>query len=159
MQQIYVTNTIELTPDKLDYNIYNSLSEQLSEKFTGTCSKQHGYILNVVKINKIISNTISNTSGNAVFNVEYTCNALKPEIGKIIDFKVMMMFNHGIFASVDKLKVLIPQKELIGYRFNDADKTYSKHCKNISKDDNIKVKITNIKYMKKEYSCIGVLKE
>ena len=70
-----------------------------------------------------------------------------------------MMFNHGIFASVDKLKVLIPQKDLIGYRFNDADKTYSKHGKNISKDDNIKVKITNIKYMKKEYSCIGVLKE
>ena len=64
MEEIYVKNIIELTPDKLDSNIYQSLSEELSNKFTGTCSKENGYIVSIVKINKIISNTISNTSGN-----------------------------------------------------------------------------------------------
>mgnify|MGYP001265394446 CR=1 FL=1 len=159
MEQIYIKNNIELTPDKLDSNINKYLLEQLKNKFTGTCSKENGYIVDIVKINKIISNTISNTSGNAVFNVECSYNTLKPEIGKVIDFKVIMISSHGIIAMINKLKIFIPCKDLVDYKFNDTDKTYSKRKKTISKDDNIKVKITNIKYMKKEYSCIGVLKE
>ena len=159
MEQILIKNIIELSPNKIDSNIYESLEQQLIEKFKGTCSKENGYILDIVKINKIIGNTISNTSGNVVFNIQYTCNNLKPEIGKIIDFKVIQISNHGIFAQVNELKVLIPQKDIEDYRFNDREKIYTSHNKSISKDDNIKVEITNIKYMKKEYSCIGVLKE
>ena len=121
MEEIYVKNIIELTPDKLDSNIYQSLSEELSNKFTGTCSKENGYIVSIVKINKIISNTISNTSGNAVFNLEYICNSLKPAIEKIINFKVIMISNHGIIAMINEMKVFIPKKDLKDYKFNDSE--------------------------------------
>lgn len=158
MDQTIITNEIEITPDKLDCNIKDHIIEQIKGKI-GTCSKKHGYILDIVEIKNIVNKSISNTSSNIVFKVDYNAKILKPDIDKVVKCKVNMIFTQGIFAGINKMNILIPEDQLINYTFNHKDNTYYNGKKVIKKGDEIDIVIKNVKYMKKQYSCIGVLKE
>ena len=158
METITITKDVEVSPDKLDSNIKQHITDEL-RKTIGSCCKKHGYILDIIQIIKIENKKISNTSCNIIFSVKYEIKILKPEINKIIKCNVNMIFTHGIFAGVNEMNILVPSNELSKYRFNSKDNTYYNDRNIIKKDDEIDIVIKNVKYMKKQYSCIGVLKE
>lgn len=157
METTVIENDIEISPDKLDFKIKQHIYDELSKNI-GICCKKYGYILEIINIISISNKSISNTSANIIFNVKYTANTLKPSIGNVISCKVNMVFIHGLFLGLHDLKVLIPSKELKNYKF-DSKKNIYYGKRPIKKDDIIDVVIQDVKYMKKQYSCIGVLKE
>jgi DNA-directed RNA polymerase subunit E'/Rpb7 len=84
---------------------------------------------------------------------------LKPEIDAVYTDKVSMIFSGGIFINIkNKIKLLIPISSLKNYKFEQSTKTFVKDDKTVIKEnDEIKIKITGIKYSKKNFNCFGEL--
>jgi len=141
---------------KLKYQLFNFLKETTKNE----CTKENGYIIEIIKINRIINNYISGNNCEIIFEVEIDTEVLKPEINKIFTDKVCMIFSGGIFIDVkSKFKVLIP----LAYLHNLVFDHEKKHFENektgfiIKENDITNVKITGIKYSKNNFSCFGEL--
>jgi DNA-directed RNA polymerase subunit E'/Rpb7 len=125
-----------------------------------TCTKQHGYIIDVVKVLKIIDNRISAANSDIVFTVKYEAKILKPFVGKEIEGIVCIIFNKGTFINVEnKLKILVTSESLKGYTFDSSKNIYINGEDTIEKEDKLKVRITGVMYSKSKFSCFGELIE
>jgi DNA-directed RNA polymerase subunit E'/Rpb7 len=146
-----------LKPEFLSKDYKKYLLDEIKKTFKNECSKEIGYILDIVKIKSIKDNYISSNC-EIVLIVEVLVKVLKPEINKIFQDKVCMIFSGGIFLDIkEKFKVLIPQNSLLDYTFDSKTKSFVKDDIQISEGDIIKVKITGFKYNKNNFSCFGEL--
>ena len=90
-------------------------------------------------------------------DVEHIINEIT-EINKIFKDRVCMIFSGGIFIDVKgKFKVLIPLSSLENFVFNQEKKNFTntKTSLVIKESDLIDVKITGVKFSKKNFSCFG----
>ena len=81
-----------------------------------------------------------------------------PEVDLELDCKVHLVINHGIIAYstiVDSLSIFIPISNLKGMEFKGD--IFKSDTNTIRRGDDIKVKITDIKYEKKNYKCIATI--
>jgi len=144
----------------LDNNIYKHLFDKIILMTRDECSLDHGYILVVDKIEKIIDNYISPGTSDIVFIVLFSATVLKPTTGTCIEGKVIKIFEAGIRVLVaDKMKVLILASELEGYTMNDNKTSYICGDTEISDGDIVDIEITGLKYRsdKRDYICFGKL--
>ena len=146
----------------LNKNIINNIFAKIKDITNNECSKDTGYFLSIIKINKIKDNYISPNCEN-VFIVEFQAETLKPDIGKNFKGEVCMIFSGGVFLNIkNKVKVLIPTISLNEYEFNKTDNSYinkKDNKKKINVKDELTVSITGSKYSKKNFSCFGNLIE
>jgi DNA-directed RNA polymerase subunit E'/Rpb7 len=154
---IIIEKKICLEPIHLYYNLNDNLLKKTREVCKDECSKETGYILNVNKIVKIKDNYISNVNSSTIFVIDIEIESLIPYLNNIYTDKVCMIFNGGLFMTInDKIKVLIPSNSLEDYIFDSTNKFFKGPKKQIIKEnDIIKIKITGIKYSKKNFSCFG----
>lgn len=158
MDTTIITGRICLEPKHLDSNIVKHLLVKIRQQTENACLKEHGYILKVIKIAKIIDNRISSANSDIVFTVSYLCNRLLPIVGKILKGEVCIIFNKGIFIEVcNKMKVLITADKLIGYTFDQAKMIYMNDKKIIQKGETLSVKLTGVMYSKQSFSSFGEL--
>ena len=69
-----------------------------------------------------------------------------------------MIFSGGLFINIkNKIKLLIPISSLSDYKFDASTKTFKGEKSVIKENDEIKIKITGIKYSKKNFNCFGEL--
>ena len=47
----------------------------------------------------------------------FICLVLKPTKGMTLTGQIYMIFRHGIFANIDKIKILIPESKLNKWTF------------------------------------------
>jgi DNA-directed RNA polymerase subunit E'/Rpb7 len=147
-----------LKPEFLSKDYKRYLFNEIKNTFKNECSKEIGYILDIIKIKSIKDNYISSNNCEIVLIVEVLVIVLKPETNKIFQDKVCMIFSGGIFLDIkQKFKVLIPQNSLLEYTFDSKTKSFVKDDIQISEGDIIKVKITGFKYNKNNFSCFGEL--
>ena len=164
METKYIDTTINIEPSYLGRDLKKNLLDKISKDLKESCcSEQHGYIFNVNKITKINDNNISNASSQISFNVKVEIEAIKPEIDKIFEGEVCMIFSGGIFLCViDKFKILIPASSLSQYKL-DTKTNIFKHKTNdkisIKRGDPLKVKIVGTRYSKKNFSSFGCIVE
>lgn len=155
---IIIQKRICLEPEFLNSNLKKNIFDKLKKSTLNECSKEFGYILNIVKLVKIIDNYVSNASSEIVFEVMFEIETLKPEIDKVFTGDVCMVFVGGIFLNIkNKIKVLIPITSMKDYKFDQTNKIFKKDKTVIKQGDILNVKITGIKYSKKNYSCFGEL--
>ena len=150
-----------MDPEYLDKNINKNILIKIKDITNNECTKDIGYFINIIKINKIKDNYISPNCEN-IFIVEFEAEILKPEIGKNFKGEVCMIFSGGVFLNIkNKLKVLIPSNSLKEYEFNQIDNCYinKKNNKTINVKDELYVSISGSKYSKKNFSCFGNLIE
>jgi hypothetical protein len=146
-----------LKPEFLSKDYKKHLLNEIKKTFKNECSKEIGYILDILKIKNIKNNYISNNC-EIVMIVELVVNVLKPDTNKIFEDKVCMIFSGGIFLDIkEKFKVLIPHNSLLDYTFDSKTKSFVKDDIQIAEGDIIKVKITGFKYNKNNFSCFGEL--
>jgi hypothetical protein len=69
---ITITKKIILEDKYLDSDIVKHIQNKVSETMKGECSYEHGYVLDVVSVNKIISNIILSSSAEAAFADKHT---------------------------------------------------------------------------------------
>ena len=150
-----------MDPEYLDKNINKNILIKIKDITNNECTKDIGYFINIIKINKIKDNYISPNCEN-IFIVEFEAEILKPEIGKNFKGEVCMIFSGGVFLNIkNKLKVLIPSNSLKEYEFNQIDNCYinKKNNKTINVKDELYVSISGSKYSKKNFGCFGNLIE
>ena len=152
MQESSITKKITLDPKYLTKKINKHIIKQLEKDTKDDCSKQFGHILKILKIEQIIDN--ENTS----FVIKFTAKTLKPEKDKILNGKVFKIYKDGIFIDVlGKQKILIPSLNLTNYTFDEENNIYKSKENTIKQDDEIKVQIVAVKYIKGKFSCFGCL--
>ena len=155
---IIIQKRICLEPEFLNTNLKKNIFDKLKKTTNNECSKEFGYILNIVKLIKIVDNYVSNASSEIVFEVMFEIETLKPEIDKVFTGEVCMIFGGGIFLNIkNKIKVLIPLTSIKDYKFIQSEKILRKCEDEIKQGDILNVKITGIKYSKKNYNCFGEL--
>lgn len=156
---VIIQKRICLEPEFLNSNVKKNIFERLKKSTVNECSKEYGYILDIVKLIKIKDNYVSNATSEIVFEVMFEIETLKPEIDKVFTGDVCMIFVGGIFLNIkNKIKVLIPITSMKDYKFDQTNKVFIKKDKTVIKQgDVLNVKITGIKYSKKNYSCFGEL--
>jgi len=143
----------------LSKDIKTYIFNKLKEITATECSKEYGYFLNIVKLINIKDNYISSNCQN-IFIVIFDAEILKPEVGKIFEGVVCMIFGSGIFINIyNKLKVLIPLSSITEYEYNSVKNHFEKKTKIIKQNDIVKVKISGTKYSKQSYSCFGTIEE
>lgn len=141
--------------------LYRDLDKHILEKILfvckDECDKSYGYILNVNKVVKVKDNYISNVDSNAIFIVDIEILSLLPKINDVYSDKVSMIFSGGLFINYkNKIKILIPISSLDDYSYDSTNKILKGPKKtSIKENDTIKVKITGVKYSKKNFSCFG----
>lgn len=148
---------IEVEPKFMISDINNIILTKTKDKYTKTCSEKNGYILEIMKLNKILFSGINDCNSNLFFKIECQTKMLLPKIGKEINCKIDMVFQHGIFSGFKNLKVLIPISNLDKWSFDVSNNSFKKESKHLKVDDLIKVEITEIRYENCKYSCIGKL--
>ena len=147
----------EFMNTEFDKYLYKVVKEEIEQE---SCKIEIGYILSFRRITKIKDNYISKVNSQIIFVVDTEIEVLKPEINDIYSGKVCMIYSLGLFLNVkDRMKVLIPVKTLEGYEYDDIKKIYKCKKKEIKEGDEIKVKITGVKYSKKNFHCFGELSE
>ena len=146
---------LEISPEYMVKQIKKYVYDFAKSKYEGTCSKENGYIVSVKKYLKTVSVHLNDNSNNIMFLAKFKVLCLKPEINKKFSCVVEMIFRHGIFAQINNLKVLVPASILEDFEFNKD--SFTKKNLSIKKGDTIDIIITEIKYEKQNYSCIGKL--
>ena len=128
---------------------------KIKENAINECSKEYGYFLNIIKLIEIKDNYISSNCEN-IFIVVFEAETLKPEVGKIFEGIVCMIFSGGIFINIqNKIKVLIPLSSLKDYEYNNTKKCFENKSRMIKENDTLSVVISGTKYSKQSYSCFG----
>ena len=159
MSKISTLNIIiSLEPQYLDSNIKQHIFKKLQDILLNECTKENGFFLKIIKLNKIIDNYINDSQ--VVFNIEYDAETLKPETNKIFEGNVCMIFSGGIFLSIkNKMKVLIPISSLTDFEYKQSSNNFvnKKNKENIKENDILKIYISGVKYFKNNFSCFGTL--
>ena len=154
-----IERKITIEPEFLYYDLKAKLFDKVKTVYENECTQENGYILKVNKIVNIKDNYISNVNSSIIFILDIDVDVLRPDINSIYVDKVSMIFGGGLFINIkNKIKVLIPMSSLTNYKFDTATKSFIKNDKTVVKEnDEIKVKITGIKYSKKNFNCFGEL--
>ena len=158
----FIQKPICLDPQHLDQNLKLSLLIKAKEVWVGKCTKEDGYILEVVDIAEILDNFISPATTSILFKLKLVAKVLKPEIKKCFTTTVNMVLQQGIFTICENiLNILVPINQIIGYEFDGSKGVYlSKNNPEnvISIKTQVQVEITAIRYEKNKFTCIGKLK-
>jgi DNA-directed RNA polymerase subunit E'/Rpb7 len=158
LQQIEQKVSIE--SKYLDSSIKDHILNKLKKTMEGKCTFENGYIIDVKKIIKLGDNKIGCANSLIIFNVTYEACVLKPVKGDILKGCVCMVFQHGIFVDVYKMKVLIPTTSMLSYIYNKSKNIFeSDNDSSIIQGIELTIEIVMIKYEKKQFSCIGKLHE
>ncbi len=151
-----ISKRIFIKHEHLDYNILNHIYSKLCETTKDNCDKENGHILKINKNIKIDDIFSSSVNGDIIVIVLFEAVILKPEIGKIFDGQICMIFSNGIFVNIsNKQKVLIPLSYLTDFTYNEKDKIFYNDNKILKLNDNIKVIIEGVKYAKNSFNCFG----
>lgn len=148
---------IELSPEYMNNNIRNTLLSKLQEKYVNKTCKD-GYITSLNSIVSIDNTYINDNTYFLIFVVSCDVDIFTPIVNLELDCKVHLVINHGIIAYsniVESLSIFIPISNLKGMEFKGD--VFKSDTNTIRRGDDIKVKITDIKYEKKNYKCIATI--
>jgi DNA-directed RNA polymerase subunit E'/Rpb7 len=154
MENITFIENISIEPCYLNSDIENTIKNRVEVKYKNFCNKRWGY-LNMIKSVKIVENMLDRVSCNIYFRVVIDAERYLPKEDTTISAVVQMCFPHGILCKFKDLNILISMNTIPGGKIENGS-IKSKDVI-ISKNDEIKVRLTTVKYEKHKYSAIGVL--
>ena len=114
-----IRENIYLSPDNVSVDMVENIYNYYCSKYKGKCTAQNGYIIDVLRITKILSNSISRVDSTIIFDVEFEIISHIPTIGDIHNCKIFLIFKEGIFVNVEHLKIFIHNKNFEEYLYYD----------------------------------------
>jgi DNA-directed RNA polymerase subunit E'/Rpb7 len=152
MNENMLTKRIIIKPSEFTENITDLIKQKIKNL---PCTKDYGYVIDILKILSYES-MISRNNGYNIVTAQIKAHTFLPIVGLEIDCIVNMIFPQCIFATFINIKIVIPVSELEDFtyenqQFKNADTV-------IQIGDSIKVKILNTRFKQKNFSCIAKLK-
>ena len=158
MNKVTLEKRIILESKYLTRDIKQHICNKLVEITKEECSKDYGYIIEIIKILDIKGHEIGRVNFDNIFTVIFEAYILNPVAGAEFEGTVCLIYKDGIFVNIyDKQKMLIPRDNIQDYVFDENKNIYIKGDVIISQDSKLKVKVTASQYRKKSFSCFGTL--
>ena len=149
---VLIQRRVCIEPRFLDRNIMDHLLHKVSEDVKNECTREHGYILKVLRVTRIIS------SEGTVFILEIEAETFRPTGGKRTQGEICMVYKDGIFINIlGKQKMLIPTSTLPEHTFLEDQRVFVIGDLRIGVGDTIDVIVTAAKYANGNFSCFGSL--
>ncbi len=160
MEIITLKRKISILPKFLDSNIREHIYDEIKKRFSGMCSKEHGYILEIKSLESFQTNTMGVSCHYPNFITTFKVLKLQPIVGNVLESIITMPFEGGILAESGPLAIMIPEGFTNGYVFDHSSSSFI----NIENDrinigSSIKVKLTQSEYVENGYKCIGEIVE
>lgn len=121
-----------------------TLLEHLRKKIQRTCSKQYGFILDILRVVNVKSRKVSIYNGNIIVDCTIEVDHLFPQVGQMLNGTVKQIFPQGLIILVkDCMKVFIP--------YSNTQNTQ------IKPEQIVEFKIVQTRFQKGKFDCIGQL--
>ena len=154
MEQRKIQRVVFMPPDKIGDDRKEFLLETLKKSRDKLHSQADGYIVEILKVIDW-TNKVSNISGNIIFDTSILVNSIVLKRNLEIPVTVTMILAPGILCNYYDIKIWIPISNTNGFKF--ISNTLIKKKQQISVGDTVTVKISEIRYEKKKFSCIASL--
>lgn len=153
-----INTTLLLSPSEIDGNWRVRLLEKVRSMLSGKCMHEHGYILRVYKIIRILDQHITRIDGNIRFFLTILVSSMKPSVGDEIDATVEMIFPHGIFCFYKMMRMMVPISKCHGFAIRHDFSMTCLHNPSLNitirKNNIIRVRIDDVRFENDFYSCI-----
>jgi DNA-directed RNA polymerase subunit E'/Rpb7 len=158
MDKAVLEKRILLDSKYLTKDIKQHICNKLVEVTKEECSKDYGYIIEIIKILEIKGHEIGRVNFDNIFTVIFEAYILNPVSGAEFEGVVCLIYKDGVFVNIlDKQKMLIPKESIKDYKFDEDKNIYKKGDSVIAQDTKVKVRVTASQYRKKSFSCFGSL--
>lgn len=158
MDKAVLEKRILLDSKYLTKDIKQHICNKLVEVTKEECSKDYGYIIEIIKILEIKGHEIGRVNFDNIFTVIFEAYILNPVSGAEFEGVVCLIYKDGVFVNIlDKQKMLIPKESIKDYKFDEDKNIYKKGDSVITQDTKVKVRVTASQYRKKSFSCFGSL--
>ena len=154
MEQRKIQRIVFMPPDKIGNDRNEFLLQTLKQNRDKLHSQKDGYIVEILEIIDW-SNQVSNITGNILFKTNAMVNSIILKRNLEIPVTVTMILAPGILCNYYDIKIWIPISNTNGFKF--ISNTLIKKKQQISVGDTATVKISEIRYEKKKFSCIASL--
>jgi len=150
----------------LDCKYEKVIYEQMKKECEHRCIKDVGYIRKVVRVSNVMKDEIMKMTPSISMKLQIEVETYLPKIGDVLHLKVEFVFTHGIFFNFNSLKILIPIYNCPLYELKQETNNTSQQTMylkretdshEIRKDQRILILLTNIRFEKDNYSCLGKL--
>lgn len=158
MDKAVLEKRILLDSKYLTKDIKQHICNKLVKVTKEECSKDYGYIIEIIKILEIKGHEIGRVNFDNIFTVIFEAYILNPVSGAEFEGVVCLIYKDGVFVNIlDKQKMLIPKESIKDYKFDEDKNIYKKGDSVITQDTKVKVRVTASQYRKKSFSCFGSL--
>lgn len=160
-KKIWMPLEVSLAPEFLDRHYEDNIFKALVDKYEGKCLSELGYILKVLKTGKMISDEIGSIMPSVLVVMEVQLMVFLPTRGMRLTVSIDIIFNHGIFANRDKVRILVPMTFLKDWNvhkdFTSHKLIHEKEGTILKQGAKITIELQEVRYEKDGYSCIGSL--
>lgn len=154
---------VELQPRHFGPTMRRTLEEKLTKEVEGTCSGKYGFVIAVTNVASVSEGVIQEGTGNALFQVTYSCVVFRPFKGEVLDAVVTQVTKMGFFAEAGPVQIFV-SSHLIP---DDFDYSALDDPCFISEDEEIRIvagaevrlRIVGVKVDPTEIFCVGTIKE
>ena len=141
-----MTKQIRVKPEYLGPNLLSNIRTQLENDVVDQCTEETGYILKIIDVDKVIENSIENSSSDIIMEIMFSFVAFKPVVGDVINTTVRAVYKDGILVNAyDCQNILVPSST-----YTDQNVTWDPGSE-------LKVRVTAVRYNDHKFSCIGVI--
>ena len=153
IETVEITKSICVTPSIMDENMEETVYKLIRQKFEKSCDEHDGLILTIHDIFDI-QNQISKDSCHINIRVKIKASIVRPQKGTVFTFKPTLLIAKGIFGKVhDSISLFIPESFLTEYHYKN-DSFVDENDNEITKQTEITVVVTDIKFNTTKYNCI-----
>ena len=156
-----IKKSLDISPDKLDQHILQTVESEIRERYEKTCDKRYGLLISIDRFVSV-ENFISKDSSSVTFTVTFDATTFNPVKGMEIVFKPTSIISRGVFGKLyDRIFLFIPDS------FMGSDWIYAgegggdggffsnkKTKKSIRIGCDTKARIVEIRYEIVKYNCI-----
>jgi len=149
-----ISHRLILKHEHLGPNIMQNILTTARELLEGKCNETDGYVLEVLKIHRVLDNFISNVNGDCVFHAEFCARTFLPRVGMTCDAAVYLIVPSGVVVLLENIqKMLIMPTALNGYAI-EHDRLV-RGAELLKKGDRVQVQIDGVKFNKNSFSVFG----
>lgn len=127
---------VSLHPNQMDNKLYLNLKKNLERKVLNKCFKDKGYIMNIYKIDEYRDGMIEaeNSSGSAVFDVNFSCRLCIPHKNKQLICKIEKVTKLLLTAVNGPILIIITNQRINNNVFYTDNNNNLRHKKNDTSD-------------------------
>jgi len=159
MSHADLTRWIRVEPKYIGDELMTELEKEMTKQLCHKCTKDTGYIIRIINIEKVIDNHIENSSSNIMINVKFTADTFMPRKDVIVkDSPITAIYPDGILIdAMGVQKILIPSSTYKDEFKLTGNELESDDNRRLSVGGYVDVKITAVRYVDHKFSCLGVI--